>query len=71
MNRYEEAIIDYDKAIELNPYIAVTYNNKGVALNKCGKLAEAIKCFEQALEIDPEYTKAMENKEVTLKSMAS
>jgi len=38
------------------------WNNKGLSLNRLGKLQEAIACYEKALEIDPLSAKAWYNK---------
>ena len=34
LTRYEEAILDYDKAIELDPSYAVAYYNRGISKKK-------------------------------------
>lgn len=50
---YEGAIVDYTKAIELNPKFADTHNNRGVAKIQQGKiqkdLQDALVYFESAL----------------------
>ena len=45
---YEQAIKDYDKAIELNPEYATAYNNRG---NAYAKLGEYDKAIDQFLEL--------------------
>jgi tetratricopeptide (TPR) repeat protein len=52
-NEYNEALGWYDKAIEINPYDANVWNNKGYALDGLGNYKEAIKCFDKAIEINP------------------
>ena len=44
---YNEAIRDYEKAIELDPRYALTWNNKGKALFDQGKYDEAIQAYEK------------------------
>ena len=52
----EAAIATYKKAIELNmPDLHIPYRNLGLAYNRNGQYAEAIKYYEKALEIDPTY----------------
>ena len=34
LNKFDEAITAYDKAIEINPQSSEAWNNKGKALNK-------------------------------------
>jgi tetratricopeptide (TPR) repeat protein len=59
---YEEAIKNYDKAIELDPKYSDPWNNKGISLAILGKDEEAIECFDKALAIDPNYVLAWNNK---------
>ncbi len=45
----EQALKDYDKAIELDPNDADAYNNRGNAKNNLGLNIQAIKDFEKAI----------------------
>lgn len=45
---------------------AEMWNNKGVALEKAGKYAEAIKAYDQAIKLNPKYIEAWNNKGVAL-----
>jgi tetratricopeptide (TPR) repeat protein len=51
--KYDEAIVAFDKAIELNGNFAIAYNNKGQALLKKEKFNEAVDAFRAALGLDP------------------
>jgi tetratricopeptide (TPR) repeat protein len=51
--RSEEAIKYYDKAIEIAPYLADAWYNRGVALYNLGRYEEAIESYDRALEINP------------------
>ena len=42
--RAEEALIDYNKAIKINPLDAIAYNNRGVILNNIRVIILRIKC---------------------------
>ncbi|CAK9068348.1 unnamed protein product [Durusdinium trenchii] len=64
--KYEEAIEDYNRAIELDPNYAVAFCNRGIAKGKLGRYEEAIEdCnraielaiedFNRAIELDPNY----------------
>lgn len=55
------AIVNYTKAIELDPKLAYVYNNRGVALKNQGNLADAIRDLNKAIELDPTYTNAYYN----------
>ena len=59
----------YDKALEIDPTLAMTWNNKGYVLDKLGKYNEAIECYDKALEIDPNHVLAMKNRDLLLKRM--
>jgi Flp pilus assembly protein TadD len=49
--KYDEAIKAYNKAIEINPKYAKAWNNKGIALNKLGRTAEANAAKTKAKEL--------------------
>ena len=60
--KYEEAIEDYNKSIEINPQIPVAYNNRGLAKEALGKYKEALDDYNKAIEIDPQYAVAHNNR---------
>ncbi len=57
LGSYEEAIRDYNKAIELNPNDARAYHNRGYAKSKLGIFDEAIRDYDKAIELTPNATK--------------
>src|SRR5687768_17130528 len=48
----EQAIIDYGKAIELDPENANAYGNRGVAYLQSGNLEKAFDNLSKAIELD-------------------
>ena len=52
-NRFEEAVVEYKKAIESAPHFPFAHNACGVALSSLGKIEEAIGCFQKAVDLDP------------------
>jgi tetratricopeptide (TPR) repeat protein len=62
LNKSEEAIKAYDKAIEINPEYLEAWNNKGVALSKINKSEEAIKAYDKEIEIDQNNSLAWYNR---------
>ncbi len=64
--RYDAAIAEWEKALEIDPKDAKVHINLGALLAKTGKFTEAIVHFEKALEINPGYTEAHGNLGVAL-----
>lgn len=50
MERYEEALVCYDKILEISPSSKRAAGYKGLALFKLKRHAEASQCYERALE---------------------
>ncbi|MDF0681350.1 MAG: tetratricopeptide repeat protein [Candidatus Nitrosocosmicus sp.] len=50
---FHEAVTSFDKAIEINPYYADAFYNKGMALSATSKFTEAVTSFDKAIEINP------------------
>jgi tetratricopeptide (TPR) repeat protein len=56
LEKYEESIVCYARAIELNPHGAdgrKAWNNRGAALDNLHRHKEAIESYEEAIMIDP------------------
>ena len=53
LNKYEEAIECYDKAIQINPNYSNAFNIKGHALYNLNKYEETIECYDKAIQINP------------------
>jgi tetratricopeptide (TPR) repeat protein len=60
---YEGAIISFQKAIELDPGYAESYNNLGFAYYKNGEYDRAEEYFKKALKVDPDHQRAQKNLE--------
>lgn len=50
---YDQAISDFDKAIEINPRYIRAYNNRGVIYRLKGQYDKALLDFNKAIEINP------------------
>jgi protein O-mannosyl-transferase len=59
--RFDEAIVQYRKSLEINPSDAEAHNYLGMALAACRRLDEAIACYRKALEIKPNAARAHNN----------
>jgi tetratricopeptide (TPR) repeat protein len=53
LGRYQEALEDYDKAIEIDSKLANAYVNRGSAYSHLGATEKAIADYEKGLELDP------------------
>jgi len=62
----DEAIVNFQKALEIKPDYAEAHSNLGVALFQKGQVDEAIVQYQEALEIKPNYAKAHSNLGVAL-----
>lgn len=60
--RGAEAIVHYDRAIELSPQCARAYNNRGGARLILSEHEEAISDFNKAIELAPTYVNAYHNR---------
>lgn len=59
---WEEAIAEYNKAIELDPNLAIAYNNRGAAYFETGQYDLAIADFNKAIELDLNLAMAYANR---------
>src|SRR5262249_10150284 len=57
----DEAIAEYQKAIDLKPDLAVAHNNIGLALAAKQRFDEAIDAFARAIRLNPDYWQAHNN----------
>jgi tetratricopeptide (TPR) repeat protein len=65
LDRYEEALGCFDKALELNPRDTAAWTNKGASLLSLGRFEEALGCYDKALEFDPHDVGAWFSKALT------
>jgi len=64
--RIDEAIIEYTKALAINPYHQFVLNNMGLAMYKKGDLDKAIHYYQKAILSDPDFAEAHNNLGVAL-----
>ena len=55
-------MLDYDKAIEINPKNIEANYNRGLAYGKKGQYDQAIADYTKAIEINPRHAKAYNNR---------
>jgi serine/threonine-protein kinase len=57
----DDAIVQYRRAIELQPIFVPAYNNLGNAFRRNRMGAEAKACYQKAIELQPQFTPARIN----------
>jgi predicted O-linked N-acetylglucosamine transferase (SPINDLY family) len=61
MDKFEDAIKNYNLSIEFNPNFPEAYNNRGIALAMLKKLDDALKDYTRAISLNPIYLDAINN----------
>ena len=56
--RLEEAIVEYNEAISLDPELAEAYSNRGIVYVNKGEYDKATAAFDRAIELDPQVADA-------------
>jgi tetratricopeptide (TPR) repeat protein len=54
LKRFDEALLNINQALALEPRDPVALNNLAIALNEFKRFDEAFTCFEKAISIDPD-----------------
>ena len=62
LNKPEQALEQFEKALQLNPKVADTWNNRGTVFNNLKEPERAIADFDRAISLDPNYAGAFCNK---------
>ena len=61
LEQFDQAIIAFQKALEIRPADAQGYNNMGTAYKMQEQFEEAANCYSKALELNPDYAEAYSN----------
>jgi len=59
---YQQAINDFNKAIEIYPKLVDAYVNRGSVYFKLGNYQQSMIDYNKAIELNPEYTEAYQNR---------
>ncbi|MEH1859789.1 MAG: tetratricopeptide repeat protein [Nostoc sp.] len=70
MERYTEALQDFDRAIELDPKYEWAIASRGFTYRLMERYTEALQDFDRAIELDPKSAWAIAGRGQTYKSMA-
>ena len=69
LDRQEDAVASYRKALELKSDYAEVHQHLGIALEKLGRLEEAVASFQKSLRLKPNYAIAYQNLGVALSKL--
>lgn len=58
---WEEAVFEFNRALEFQPAYAAAFTNRGVAFQKGGDPAAAAASYRRSLELDPDSPRALKN----------
>ena len=58
--RLDEAIVEYQNALKLNPNYAEAQNGLGIVLAEKGEMSSALDHFQEAVRLKPDYAEAKE-----------
>jgi tetratricopeptide (TPR) repeat protein len=61
-DRFEEALRDLDRALELKPHFAEAHVNRGIFSERLGRLDAALAAFDRGIELDPRDYQAYVNR---------
>ncbi len=59
---FHKAIKWFDKSIEMNPYLAMSYNSRGASKQGLGKMTDAILDYNKTIELDSTFALAYNNR---------
>ncbi|MCC7572499.1 MAG: tetratricopeptide repeat protein [Candidatus Methanofastidiosum sp.] len=65
-DNFEDAIVSFNKAIEIDPNNTFAWEFKAIALRSLGRYEEAIECYDKSMEFDPLDYAAIYNRAVLL-----
>ncbi len=69
LNKYDDSIFYYSKAIEINPEFSKAYYNRGNAEFNLSQFENAIIDFTNAIEISPTYANAYKNRSIVKRKL--
>jgi tetratricopeptide (TPR) repeat protein len=69
LNRLEEALASYERAIALKPGYANAHFNRGTVLKKLSRREEALASYDRAIALNPDHAEACNNSGAVLQEL--
>jgi tetratricopeptide (TPR) repeat protein len=69
LGKFKDAIVHYDRALELDPSNVRALHNKGLAFFGLNKFDKSIECYDKALKVRPQSLDIVLNKAISLNSL--
>jgi superkiller protein 3 len=66
--QHTQAILEYEKAVQLNPYNVKAHYNLGILYKWKGDYGRAVRKYNDAIKLDPNFSKAYYNLGIILKA---
>jgi tetratricopeptide (TPR) repeat protein len=60
--KYELALVEYNKAVKADPKFTFAWDNMGICYRKLGRYKQAIECYDKSLKVDPKGRVAIMSK---------
>jgi Flp pilus assembly protein TadD len=68
-NRPQEALVELNQAVSLEPHNWEALNNRAIALSRLGRYYEALQDVEHAMRLFPDNPALPKNREIILKKL--
>lgn len=62
---YNRALVNFNKAIEIDPQSVEAYNNRGLILGIMGDYSSALADFNKSIQLDPDNAEAYKSRGIT------
>ncbi len=69
LDRHREALMSFDRALEIDPYDPSVWRNRGCILHALGRHEDALGAFKRAIEIDPNHVAAWVSQAYVLEAL--
>ncbi len=68
-SQFAEAIVEFDRAIELRPNFPLALNGRGYARMRLGQYKQSLSDFTSAIRLNPSYTNAYHNRAAAFRAI--